>query len=122
MIMNKRTYEKLPPDLKEIVDELSGEYKEKFALMWNTIDFDGRDFAKEKGVEIINLTEEQVKKWKAATEPVIEGYVKSMTDKGYSEAEVRGWISYLQDRIGFWTAKQIEYHIPSPTGPKGMQQ
>ncbi|MCF8127494.1 MAG: TRAP transporter substrate-binding protein [Deltaproteobacteria bacterium] len=122
VIMNKRTYDKLPPDLKEIVDELAGEYKEKFALMWNGIDFDGRDFAKEKGVEFISLDEEQVKKWKSATEPVIENYIKDMKTKGYSEEEIRGWISFLRDRIDFWTAKQMEYRIPSPTGPKGIQQ
>ena len=35
VIMNKNSYEKLPPDLKEILDKLSGEYKEKFGLMWH---------------------------------------------------------------------------------------
>ncbi len=122
VIMNKRTYDKLPPDLKEIVDELAGEYKEKFALMWNGIDFAGRDFAKKKGVEFIDLNEDQVKKWKAATEPVIDNYIKDMKAKGYSEKEIREWISYLRNRIDYWTKKQMEYHIPSPIGPKGIKQ
>ena len=122
VIMNKKSYDKLPPDLKEILDELSGEYKERFALMWNSIDFDGKEFAAEKGVEFIDLSDDQVEKWKAATEPVVDNYIKDMTSKGYSESEVRSWISYLRERIDFWTKKQIEYRIPSPTGPVGMKQ
>ena len=121
VIMNKRSYEKLPPDLKEILDELSGEYKERFALMWNSIDFAGKNFAAEKGVEFIELDEGQVEKWKAATAPVIDEYVSEMVSKGYSKSEVEGWISYLRERIDFWTKKQIEYHITSPTGPKEIR-
>jgi TRAP-type C4-dicarboxylate transport system substrate-binding protein len=121
VIMNKKSYNKLPADLKEILDELAGEYKERFALMWNSIDFAGKDFAAEKGVKFIELSDAQVEKWKAATAPVIDNYVKDMVSKGYSESEVKGWISYLRERIDFWTKKQIEYRIPSPTGPAAMR-
>jgi TRAP-type C4-dicarboxylate transport system substrate-binding protein len=121
VIMNKKSYEKLPPDLKEILDELSGEYKERFALMWNSIDFAGRDFAKEKGVELIELSDDQVAKWKSVTAPVIDSYIKDMTSKGYTESEVKSWIAYLRERIDFWTKKQIEYRITSPTGPEAMR-
>ena len=121
VIMNKKSYEKLPPDLKEILEELAGEYKERFALMWNSIDFAGKEFAVEKGVEFIDLTDDQIAKWKAVTEPVIDNYIKDMTSKGYTESEVKSWISYLRERIDFWTQKQIEYRIPSPTGPKAMR-
>jgi TRAP-type C4-dicarboxylate transport system substrate-binding protein len=121
VIMNKKSYDKLPPDLKEILDELSGEYKEKFALMWNSIDFEGKDFAAQKGVEFINLDQGQVDRWKTVTDSVVDDYVKDMTSKGHSESEVKGWISYLRERIDFWTQKQIQYRIPSPTGPDAMR-
>jgi len=119
--MNKRSYEKLPPDLKEIFDELCGEYKERFALMWNSVDFEGKDFAAQKGVKFIHLSPGETAKWNKMTEPVIEKYVKDMVRKGYSEKEVRGWISYLKERIDFWTKKQIEYRIKAPTGPAEMR-
>lgn len=121
VIMNKKSYEKLPSDLKQILEELSGEYKEKFALMWNSIDFTGKDYATEKGLEFIELDAGQVGKWKAVTDPVIDNYIKDMISKGYSENEVKGWISYLRERIDFWTKKQIEYRLPSSTGPEGMK-
>jgi hypothetical protein len=44
-----------------------------------------------------------------------------MTGKGYSESEVKGWVDFMKDRIKYWTAKQIVYKIPSPTGPAAMR-
>lgn len=121
VVMNKKKYDKLPADLKEILDELSGEYKEKFALMWNSIDFAGKDYAVEKGVEFISLNDDQIAKWKAIGDTVIDSYIKDMASKGYKESEINGWISYLKERIAYWTEKQKEYRIQSPTGPEGIK-
>jgi hypothetical protein len=119
--MNKNSYKKLSPDQKKIFDKLCGEFKERSALMWNGVDFDGLEFALKQKVEIIDLTPEQVTRWIEATKPVLDGYVKKMVSSGYSESEVKGWLSYLDGRINYWTAKQIELHIKSPTGPKEMR-
>jgi TRAP-type C4-dicarboxylate transport system substrate-binding protein len=121
VVMNKSSYKKLPSDIKEILDQLCGVYKERFALMWNRIDAEGRDFAIKKGVIIFYLSPQEAARWKEATEPVIERYVKEMVGKGYSEAEVRGWIKFIRERIDFWTARQIDWRIKSPTGPAGMR-
>lgn len=121
VVMNKNSYQKLPPDIKEILDELAGEYKERFALMWNVIDFYGKEFAQEKGVEIIELSPQEAARWKQAAKPVIENYIKDMAAKGHSEAEVRGWINFAWERIDYWTAKQIQLRIKSPTGPPEMR-
>jgi hypothetical protein len=75
----------------------------------------------EQKVEFIDLTPEQAARWKDATKPVIEDYIKKMAGSGFTEAEVRGWIKYLEERIDYWTAKQIELRIKSPTGPKEMR-
>lgn len=119
--MNKNSYKKLPPDLKEIFDKLCGEYKEKFALMWNSIDFAGRNFAGKKGVQFIDLSPAEAARWKKAIQPVIGKYVKKMVSTGYSEAEVKGWLKFLHDRIDYWTKKQIKLFIKSPTGPPTMR-
>lgn len=119
--MNKNSYNKLPPDIKEIFDEIAGVYRERYALMWNSIDFFGKDFAEEKGVEIIELAPQEADRWIKATEPLIENYVKEMVGKGYKEAEVRAWFKFLRQRIAYWTAKQIELRVKSPTGPKKMR-
>ncbi|NIO04828.1 MAG: C4-dicarboxylate ABC transporter substrate-binding protein [Proteobacteria bacterium] len=121
MVMNKKSYEKLPPDIKEIFDQLSGEYKERYALMWNAIDFYGKEFAQQKGVEIIELPEYEAARWVKAAAPVIEDYVKDMVGKGHSEAEVRGWLKFIRERMEYWTAKQLQLSIKSPTGPPEMR-
>jgi hypothetical protein len=82
------------------------------------VDLDGIDFAKKKGLEIIQLPPEELARWKNVAEPVIEGYVKDMISKGYSEGEIRGWIAFLRERIKYWTEKQIRYYIKSATGPE----
>ena len=79
----------MPPDLKKIFDELCEEFKERTALMWNTVDFKGKEFAETKGVEIIDLSPEQVDRWKKATEPIIDQYIKGMVGKGHSETEAK---------------------------------
>jgi len=121
VVMNKNSYKKLPPDLKEIFDELCGEFKERMALMWNSIDFAGEAFAKKKGVHFIDLPASEAAKWKKAVLPVIDNYVKKMVSAGYSESEVRGWIKFLKERIDYWTKKQIKLFIKSPTGPPEMR-
>ena len=89
--------------------------------MWNQIEFPGKQFGIEKGLEYIELSPAEAARWKKAVAPVIEKYVSDMKRKGYPEAEIRGWISYLRERIDYWTAKQADYHISSPTGPPSIR-
>ena len=49
---------KLPQDIKDIFDKLVGEYKERYILMWNAIDFIGKKFGLSKGVTFIELAPE----------------------------------------------------------------
>ena len=121
LAMNKKSYAKLPADIKPIFDKLVGEYKERYILMWNAIDFVGEKFGKEKGVTFIDLSPAEIKKWQAAVEPVFSNYVKTMVGKGYSEAEVKGWIKFLRDRAEFWKQKQIDLRIPSAVGPPELK-
>ena len=115
LIMNKDTWNKLPADVKKVFDEYP--FEEKLVAMWNEIDIAGKKFGIEKGVKFIDLAPQEDKKWIKAAEPVIEKYVKTMVSAGYSEKEVRGWISYLKERRDYWTKKQKEAGIKSSTGP-----
>jgi TRAP-type C4-dicarboxylate transport system substrate-binding protein len=121
LAMNKNSYKKLPPSIKDIFDQLVGEYNERFQLMWNSIDFLGKEEGLKKGVQFIELPPNEVERWKAAVEPVITNYVKTMVGKGFSEAEVKGWIKFLRDRIDYWTKVQIAWRIPSVNGPAELK-
>jgi hypothetical protein len=92
-----------------------------FALMWNSVDFNGKAFGQKKGVEFIDLPASELPKWQAAVKPVFDDYVKKMVGKGFKEAEVRGWIDFLRERIDFWTQKQIALRIPSIAGPPELK-
>ncbi len=117
LVMNKNSYKKLPADIKPIFDKLVGEYKERYIMTWNSIDFVGKAFGQKKGVEIIELPADETAKWQAAVQPVFDGYVKRLVAKGFAEEEVRGWIKYLRERSDYYTKKQIALRIPSAAGP-----
>ena len=121
LVMNKNSYKKLPADIKPIFDKLVGEYKERYILMWNAIDFVGEKAGKEHGVEFIDIPASEIQKWKDAVAPVFDNHVKTMVQKGYPEAEVRGWIRFLYDRAEFWKNKQIELRIVSAVGPPELK-
>jgi TRAP-type C4-dicarboxylate transport system substrate-binding protein len=119
LVMNKDTWNKLPPNIQKIFNEYP--FEEKFATMWNEIDIDGKKFGMEKGLKFIELSPDEMKKWKNAVEPVIDKYVKSMTDAGYPTKEVRESINYIRMRIEYWTKRQKELGIKSSTGPAAVR-
>jgi TRAP-type C4-dicarboxylate transport system substrate-binding protein len=117
LAMNKNSYNKLPRDLQDLVDTLSGQYQERFGLMWNEIELVGKAFGAQQGVKYYEYSPEEAAKWQKAVEPVITKSIKNMVGKGFPESEVKGWIAYMKERNKYWLEKQIEYKIPSPTGP-----
>lgn len=121
LAMNKNTYNRLPRDLQSLIDVMSGEYQERYALMWNEIELVGKVFGRTKGMEYIEYSDEEAARWQKAVEPVFADYTKMMEGKGFSGPEVKAWVDYMEGRIDYWTKKQMEYKIPSPTGPAGMQ-
>ena len=120
--MNKRAYEKLPGNVKKILDELSQEYIEKMAVAWNNADFRGKKACEEKGVEWYELPADEFQRWIDAQKPVFDNYKKEMMGKGYSEAEIQSWIDYLAERKDVQLKKQISIGLKSTTGPPSVQK
>lgn len=120
--MNKRSYGRLPADVKVVFDRLCGEYKEKFALIWNSSDFPGYAFGKQKGVEFIELPQAEFDRWVTAVQPVIDNYVKSMVKKGFKETEVKEWVAYLKTRKTELLEQQKALHIKSMQGPPEVRE
>lgn len=119
LIMNKDTWNKLPPDIQKVFNEYP--FEEKLATMWNERDIDGKKYGMEKGLKFIELPPDEIKKWKMAVEPVLDKYVKTMVSQGYQEKEVREWINFIRFRIDYWTKKQKELGIKSSTGPEELR-
>lgn len=119
LVMNKDSWNKLPPNIQKIFNEYP--FEEKFAAMWNDIDIDGKKYGMEKGLKFIELPREEIAKWKKAVEPVLDSYVKKMLAAGYQEKETRDLINYARMRIEYWTKKQKESGVKSSTGPSEVR-
>jgi len=117
IVMNKNTWNQLPADIQEIITQyIEDEYIEKLSQMWNRIDIEGKEYAIESGYDIIEIPPEELDRWQELANGVIDDFVNNLVAAGHSEEEVRGWISFINERIEYWTAKQIELGIKSSTG------
>ncbi|MGQ9824997.1 MAG: TRAP transporter substrate-binding protein DctP [Desulfotomaculales bacterium] len=122
IVMNKKTWDSLPPDLqKTITDYVQGDFSKKLTDMWNRVDIEGIKYAREAGYNIVQISPEDLPQWKQLADKVIEGYVNNMVSKGYSKEEVNSWISYVRERIDYWTKQQKEQGIKSSTGPEEVR-
>jgi TRAP-type C4-dicarboxylate transport system substrate-binding protein len=121
IVMNKRKYDKLPPDVKEVVDTLAGEYQERMPLVWNAIDYAGKKAGEEQGVEFTELSPAEFDRWEKAAAVTIDDYKARMKEKGFSEADIQKWFDFIAERNDYWTQKQIGLHIKSMTGPADMR-
>ncbi len=117
VVMNKGTWNKLPEDIKDVFNKTSEEYEEKFAKVWNAAELAGKEYGKSLKVEFINLPKEEANRWKQAVRPVMDTYEKEMVKKGFKKEDVTSWINFAQERIDYWTKKQIQLGIKSATGP-----
>ncbi len=115
--MTKKKYESLPPDVRVTIDLLAGQYRERMAMMWNAIEFPGKAFGADKGVEYIEISGSEEAKFQAAADTVVENYVKKMVGNGFAESEIRGWIKYLKDRSAEMLELQKFYQVKSTVGP-----
>ncbi|HPE59332.1 MAG TPA: TRAP transporter substrate-binding protein [Thiolinea sp.] len=81
--MNKGTYDKLPDDLKKVIDDNSGLAFSAFAGKTQAAyDEPSREIAVKRGNNIIELSAEEVQEWKDASQKTIDDWVKEMDGKG----------------------------------------
>lgn len=85
LAMNRARYESLPDDLKKVIDDNSGrEVSGLFGKIQQEWDSPGRKIAVERKNNIITLSADQVAKWKAAAQPVVDRWIAEMNEKGRS--------------------------------------
>jgi len=83
VLMNKNSYAKLPPDLKKVIDANSGEWLAiEFGRRWAKDDLRGAGKAKKLGHEIIEISSEEEARWRKASQPVYDEWIKEMDAKG----------------------------------------
>ena len=79
--MNKPAYERLPRDLKSVLDNNSGQLAAGMAgAMWDIQAHAVAEDVAERGDVIVTLLPEAVAHWRKATEPVVETWLKDMKE------------------------------------------
>jgi TRAP-type C4-dicarboxylate transport system substrate-binding protein len=83
LAMNKAKYEGLPDDLKKVIDANSGQTAAAMAgQVWDEQAVTVSEMVKKRGNTIITLTDEEAARWRKATEPVVENWLKTTKDRG----------------------------------------
>lgn len=81
--MNKATYESLPANLKQLIDEMTGKRMALTAgAAYDESDFPNKKISVENGIEIIALSREEIKRWREKVQPLHQQWLESMTRKG----------------------------------------
>lgn len=89
LAMNKAKYEALPPDLKKVLDANSGAAAAAMAgKMWDEQAVVVSEQVKKRGNTITLLSDSEAQRWRKATEPVIESWLKQVKDKGHDGAKL----------------------------------
>lgn len=81
--MNQASYDKLPDDLKKVIDDNSGiELAAAFGRAMDAGDEVGIEFARKLGNNIITLDDAETKRWRDAAQPVIDDWTKASDAAG----------------------------------------
>jgi len=113
-VMNKKKWNRLPDNIKAVFEEVNAEFEEKIAQGWNQIDLAGSEFFKSKGGKIIQLSDDEAKRWNNAVKPVIDSYIQETSKKGVSAEELQARIEFITTTRDKFTELQNNKGIPFP--------
>lgn len=88
VVMNRKKWESLPADLRQIFTEVSREWVDRHGAAWDQADEEGLAFVQELNREIIALSPEQQAEWKSRVQPILDDYVAAAKAKGLPGEEV----------------------------------
>ena len=108
LMMRKNVWNSLPPDIQQVFTEVSKEWIEVDAKIWNGYDVIGLKHFRSMGGgrEIINISPEEGAKWRAIVSPMVDKYIKEKTAMGLPAAD---YVDYIRSRIKYWSEQ------PQPT-------
>jgi TRAP-type C4-dicarboxylate transport system substrate-binding protein len=81
--MNPASFEKLPPDLKALIDKSVGpDAAQAFGASWDKAEVEGKAAMTAKGVKQVNLPDAEVAKLKAVLANQVEAALADLEAKG----------------------------------------
>jgi TRAP-type transport system periplasmic protein len=88
LVMNPASYERLPPDLRALIDDTTGpEAARRVAARWDAVEAEGRQYMIDNDVEIITPTPAQRAEFERSAEDVIERHLSAVEARGLPARE-----------------------------------
>jgi TRAP-type C4-dicarboxylate transport system substrate-binding protein len=85
--MNRESYEKLPDDLKQLIDDNSGpEVAALFGRAMDEVDVIGRAVAQKAGNDLVTLDEAETARWQQTAQKTTADWIAEMSGKGIDGA------------------------------------
>lgn len=82
-VMNQKKYDSLSPELKKVIDDNSGrETSAWVSAQFKGADAGGREAAVSRGNTVYQIAPAEITKWRDASKPVAEEWVKEVSAKG----------------------------------------
>ena len=113
VVFNKRKWDSLPADVKKGITDHTNEFINRWAVEWNKIDIEGKDYFTKLGGQVLPVSDAEQAKMVKAVEPVITDYKKDLVSKGFKAAEVDQWVSFIKERIEYWKAQEKAQKVPT---------
>ena len=99
LVMNRKTWDSLPPDIQKQIDEVSGaRISETGGVSFDQESADAWKFMAESRVDRYRLPPEELKKWREVVAPLYDWWVADMQAKGLPGKEVLAEIFRLSEK------------------------
>jgi TRAP-type C4-dicarboxylate transport system substrate-binding protein len=81
VVMNLKKWNSLPKDIQKIFEDTSSEWVDVHGAVWDKSDIEGRQYTLSLGNKIIQLSDDENQRWKAAVKPIIDNYIQTANEK-----------------------------------------
>ena len=98
VVMNPASFDRLPPDLQELIVETTSGISEEVGKLWDAADGPGKAYLQAEGGEVIELTPEELAVFQAIGEEVTDKVVADLADQGLPAQEVYELMRELSDQ------------------------
>jgi len=95
-VINKRKWDSLSEEVQKIFETTSHNWIEKHAKGWDAADSEAKEYCISIGNKMIDLSDEEQKRWSEAASPVISDYIDRAAKKGLPSEQ---YIEFLKNTI-----------------------
>jgi TRAP-type C4-dicarboxylate transport system substrate-binding protein len=97
VVMNKKKWASLPPDVQKIVEEVNQEWIKKTGKAWDEVDREAIEYAETKGMKVVKISKEEESETVQKVKPLLGAYVAHMKELGLpGEETLKFAIEYLK--------------------------